>query len=241
MSYAPAAYFESSGGKTFNAAFGTDRHDVLGFTARSVIVDNRTTGFIYIPAAGRYVDPGLGMAAGCEPVTAGDVLWLAPPGKVQASVVATQVATVSWYPDPSPPGSALSPITPGFITTAAPIVVPNKAAPIVVTPGASFVYGAWAQLAAAGVLPSDPAGLSQIVVSSNGSTGSSQIQLGTGAAGSEVGIGEWPYNFQAGSVVLAIGIFPLISISGNPRIAARVAQQFGNTVNVQLGIYSLPL
>jgi hypothetical protein len=93
----------------FSQPNGSPLNANLGFVAHSVIIDNRTSSYLYIPPANRWVDPGLG-AAFAFPGVAGGLLidWTAPPGKTQIAAIPTEQAQVTYFSDPVPPGFGIT-------------------------------------------------------------------------------------------------------------------------------------
>jgi hypothetical protein len=93
----------------FSQPNGSPLNANLGFVAHSVIIDNRTSSYLYIPPANRWVDPGLG-AAFAFPGVAGGLLidWTAPPGKTQVAAIPTEQAQVTYFSDPVPPGFGIT-------------------------------------------------------------------------------------------------------------------------------------
>jgi hypothetical protein len=96
--------------KAYNVFNGVPLNESLpgAFWARSVIIDNRTSAYLKIPSAGRWVDPGLGAAFAIPATQVATVEWTAPPGKVQPAPVATEAAQVSFFSDAIPPGFGIT-------------------------------------------------------------------------------------------------------------------------------------
>jgi hypothetical protein len=125
----------------------------------------------------------------------------------------------------------------GFTTAVAPKPFPYLLAFAAATGGGPNNYGLWYEIVPAGQMATDPAGLGAVIASPN-TTQLYQIQIGAGAAGSEVGFGEWVVQNAAGLAVV-IPVFPLILIAGNPRIAYRITT--GATMSLAFIAYPLPL
>jgi hypothetical protein len=142
------------------------------------------------------------------------------------------------------------PIPSSFTTKKAPIIRPNLASPVAPAGGGlGWTYGAWVELVAANVLtdhalsyltlfPQDPnAGAAGLDIGF-------QLEVGTGAAGSEVARGDWKFDIIGGqATVLTIEAFPLLIIPANARVAVRQANFDGPapTISVVGAFYPLPL
>jgi hypothetical protein len=81
--------------------------------AHSVIIDNRTSSYLKIAGAGRYVDPGLGSAMRLLTGTqTAEITWNAPPGVAQSSTFnPLEQAQITFYEDIFPPGFGITSIT----------------------------------------------------------------------------------------------------------------------------------
>lgn len=81
---------------------GTDLNSTLGFVANSVIVDNYSQSWCYIPAAGRYVRPyTYGQILPVEGTQTGTVRWNTP-GSLAVGPVGTGTCHTEWHSDTLP-------------------------------------------------------------------------------------------------------------------------------------------
>lgn len=87
---------------------GAHVNEQLPFDARSVVVDNRTSSYLKVTAAGRWVDPGIGASFAINANDHFEIEWTAPPGKTQVPPVAGEEAQVVFYRDAVPPGSGVT-------------------------------------------------------------------------------------------------------------------------------------
>jgi hypothetical protein len=118
----------------FSVKNGTPLAEQLGFFARSVVVDNRTSSYIFVKGAGRWVDPGLGAGMQVDGTQVAEIEWSAPPGKVQIPPVAGEEAQVVFYSDVAPPGTgvtSLQPVAPTVLAAGSVIDVTDRAARLV--------------------------------------------------------------------------------------------------------------
>lgn len=92
---------------SFDVPNGTPLDEQLGYIALSVVVDNFTSSWCYVPAAQRYVPPGGGGGFSLEGTQNAKLVWNAPPGKVQVPPIPTEVATVT-YSESEIPGTGVS-------------------------------------------------------------------------------------------------------------------------------------
>jgi hypothetical protein len=132
-----------------------------------------------------------------------------------------------------------------FATKAVPIVRPNLADSINVQSGVgAWVYGAWTQIVAPNDLTNHALGYVAVLAFVGGGNFDFDLQVGTGAAGSEavgptVGSNSFP---TPNAVPSVFHVFPLFIIPANARVAARAADSGGNhPFKVSLGFFPLPL
>jgi hypothetical protein len=168
-----------------------------------------------------------------------------PWGKTPAA--STKQAFLAAYDTAQPFSAGTQGIIPGFTTKAVPISIPltvTQAARVALNSGAGAnVYGPWAEIIAAGNLPSDPAGLASFSITPVANSQQGVVQLGVGAVGFEVGVGEWGILSSTAVNPVVIPIFPLILLVGNPRVSGRIKDETGGIVwpIIRLEVYSLPL
>jgi hypothetical protein len=138
------------------------------------------------------------------------------------------------------------PIPSSFTTAVAPIVLPDDLSAVTVTVGSgggAWIYQAWTEIVAANVLTSHALGYLYLLTGS-GSAAAFQLRVGTGASGSEVGIGEWRGSFSSTGVIpVKLFVFPLIIVPANARVAVQGACGAASafTLEVKLGFYPTPL
>lgn len=71
--------------------------DGLSFIASSVIVDNFTNQWLYVPAAQRYIPPWqYGVSLNLNGTTEGTILFQVPPGQIQNTAVTGQIVRSYW-------------------------------------------------------------------------------------------------------------------------------------------------
>jgi hypothetical protein len=99
MANAESKYYAPSNGQNIN--------DELDFWAQSVIIDNRTSSYIEIVPARRWIDPGSGAGIPFKATQKAELRWTAPPGKIQIPPVPGEQAQVRFYTNPYPPGIGL--------------------------------------------------------------------------------------------------------------------------------------
>lgn len=113
------------------------------------------------------------------------------------------------------------------------------AAPVTLTGGAAYTYGAWAEVVAASTLAGH---VLLYAAFQDASQLLYHVQIGTGGAGSEVAIAE--VAFRGGGTTLASTIIPLnpnVQIPANARVAARVHENGGaGTVTIYIGVRPRP-
>jgi hypothetical protein len=142
------------------------------------------------------------------------------------------------------------PIPSSFTSLQIPAVQPLQANPVLLTPlNATWGYGSWVQLVAANILANNA--LAYLFLLTDGPSGAGnfeyEVQLGTGAAGSEVAFGKWHGAGFAnlnppGDNPLTHHVFPLHVIPANARVAGRVAANLATgQIYITLGLYPLPL
>jgi hypothetical protein len=91
----------------YNPANGQEIDDQMDFWAQSVVIDNRTSSYIEVVPARRWIDPGSGAGIPFKATQKAQLRWTAPPGKTQIPPVAGEVAQVRFYTNPYPPGIGL--------------------------------------------------------------------------------------------------------------------------------------
>lgn len=146
------------------------------------------------------------------------------------------------------------PVPSSFTTTVVPIVRPERAAAVALTyPGLwTNGYGAWVQLAAANDLASHALAYLDLVATdiAAGDVGllvEWQLQIGTGAAGSEVVRATFHgmlYGTDGTTGNVLAESFPLLTIPANARVAARMAGNIAAnriSLTVRAEFYPTPL
>src|SRR5579864_8583395 len=91
----------------FAPANGQEVDAQLDFWAQSVIIDNRTSSYLEVVPAKRWLDPGSGAGIPFRATQRAQLRWTAPPGKVQIAPVVGEQAQVRFFSNPYPPGIGL--------------------------------------------------------------------------------------------------------------------------------------
>jgi len=97
---------------SFEVNNGSELNEQLGYQARSCVVDNFTSSWLYVPAARRYVPPGGGAGFSFDAAQqVAKIQWKTPPGKTPVAAIPTEVAEVVFSTDPTPAGTGITSAT----------------------------------------------------------------------------------------------------------------------------------
>lgn len=138
---------DTEGTQSFTVPNGTPLDQRTSFVVGSCIVDNNTSAWINIPDAtkdgtGRFVGPGQGASFPIlGHISRARVNWLAPPGKVQPAIVATEQAQVIFLAAAVPPGFGFAAPVPSLRWNifAAPATGSQASAVRAATPGVTHI------------------------------------------------------------------------------------------------------
>jgi hypothetical protein len=101
----------------FEVNNGVPLDEQLQFMARSVVVDNFTSSWLYVRAARRYVPPGGGAGLSFPGTQKASIEWRTPPGKTPIPAIPSEAAEVIFSSSSTPEGAG---ITSQLATSSAP-------------------------------------------------------------------------------------------------------------------------
>lgn len=227
--------------RTFYLKAGDTLNELLDWDAWSVKVDNFTSQWVHFPDSDAFVPPAVLNAVANTTNTKYAQAEFAPPrGVTQVTATAGTWAKLVFYDQwfPSTPGFPTRFTNSALVSLNVPIVLPDLGAALAVQANnVAWTYGNWVQLAAANVLANHAL---MYLSCWNGSSSSSQIQVGIGNP--QTIAGTYGFEVSSASSTVTLPVIPLLAITPNASLWLRCAAAVGgSTSNLRMGLCPLPL